>query len=246
MRRPPSSRWEMDVGARIPEKNKKPGVCYAVTNDGVELPVIDVSHPEFALNLSTGELAARREKFLRDMKGPWWMPKAVRRIFFRRMVRYSVLMQGVAKGTDRFLSGMKTYLLKIGPDNLGSGYIGPMDRRIAAAFPVLAVRLRLQEAARMIAGGFAGPLAARPGAPLHLFNIAGGHAADSLNALIVARAADARLLGGRRIFLHVLDFESDAPDFGRRVLGALQEPGAPLAGLDITFNYVKYNWSEAQ
>lgn len=59
----------MDVAVRIPEKNKKPGVYYALTNDGVELPVIDVTHPEFALNLSAEDLSARRERFIRDMKG---------------------------------------------------------------------------------------------------------------------------------------------------------------------------------
>lgn len=174
------------------------------------------------------------------------MPKVVRRLLFRRMARHSVLMRGVTRGSDRFLSGMNTYLLKIGPENLGTGYIGPIDRRIAAAYPVLAIRLRLQETARMIAGGVARLLAARPRASLHLFNIGGGHASDSLNALIVARAADARVLEGRRIFLHVLDLERDAPDFGLRSLSALQGPGAPLAGLDITFNYVRYNWSDAK
>jgi len=30
---------------RVPELNKKPGVCYAVTDDGLDLPVIDLTHP---------------------------------------------------------------------------------------------------------------------------------------------------------------------------------------------------------
>jgi hypothetical protein len=141
---------------------------------------------------------------------------------------------------------MNTYLLKIGPDNLGAGYIGRGDRRIAASFPVLAVRLRLQETAGMIAGGFTGPLAARPAASLHLLNIGGGHAVDSLNSLILARAAGARILEDRRICIHILDLESDAPDFGRRALAALLAPGAPLHGLNVTFSYVRYNWGEPE
>ncbi len=32
---------------KIPEKNKKPGVCYTITDDGLELPVIDVTNPVF-------------------------------------------------------------------------------------------------------------------------------------------------------------------------------------------------------
>ena len=46
--------------ARIPETKKKPGVCYAPTDDGVELPVIDITHPAFALGLSGEELEKRR------------------------------------------------------------------------------------------------------------------------------------------------------------------------------------------
>jgi hypothetical protein len=236
----------MDVAVRIPEKNKKPGVFYAVTNEGVELPVIDITHPEFAINLSPEEFAARHRKFMSDVNRKIWMPPFLYRQLLRFAMRKSVLMQGIRKGRDRFLSGMNTYLLKLGPGNLGAGYIGRGDKQIAGSFPVLAVRLRLQETARMITEGFTGPLSAKPGAPLHLFNIGGGHAADSLNSLIVARAADARLLEGRRIVIHVLDLEADAPDFGRRALAALLAPGAPLNGLDVAFSHVKYNWGEPE
>ncbi len=30
----------------------KPGLVYAATDEGLELPVIDVTHPAFALNVS--------------------------------------------------------------------------------------------------------------------------------------------------------------------------------------------------
>ena len=33
------------------EKNKVPGVSYALTTKGVELPIVDVTHPAFALTL---------------------------------------------------------------------------------------------------------------------------------------------------------------------------------------------------
>lgn len=89
-----------------------------------------------------------------------------------------------------------------------------------------------------------GPLASKHAAALHLINIAGGHAADSLNALILMRRRSSPLLEGRRVFIHILDLEQDAPDFGRRSLAALQETGGPLHGLNVTFSYVKYNWSD--
>jgi hypothetical protein len=34
---------------RLSERNKRPGVCYALTDDGIELPVIDLTHPAFTV-----------------------------------------------------------------------------------------------------------------------------------------------------------------------------------------------------
>ena len=48
------------------------------------------------------------------------------------------------------MSGMHTYLLKLGPEMLGSSYTKPVDRRIAAALPALGVRLRLQDVAQLM------------------------------------------------------------------------------------------------
>lgn len=36
------------VTPKVPEKNKVPGVCYALTDDGIELPVVDITNPAFA------------------------------------------------------------------------------------------------------------------------------------------------------------------------------------------------------
>jgi hypothetical protein len=37
---------------RVSELNKKDGVCYAATREGVELSVVDVTHPAFALDIT--------------------------------------------------------------------------------------------------------------------------------------------------------------------------------------------------
>lgn len=231
-------------GPGIPESNKKEGVCYAVTNDGVELPVIDVTHPAFAVELSAAELAAQSESFFREQErrgGPTFL----RRLILRFALRRSVLWRGLMGASGTFLSGMNTYLLKLGAANLGSGYAGRGDLQIAGSFPVTALRLRLQDTAHMLATGLAGPLSSRPDAPLHLVNIAGGPAADSLNALIISRRANGALLASRRIFIHVLDLQREAPDFGGRALEALQGRDAPLHGLDVTFEFVRYDWRES-
>src|SRR5439155_543321 len=80
---------------------------------------------------------------------------------------------------------------------------------------------------RLLAEALRAPLADAPGAPLHLVNIAGGPALDSINALILLARADATLLH-RPIAIHVFDAQQDGPTFGARALLALAAPEGPL------------------
>jgi hypothetical protein len=66
---------------------------------------------------------------------------------------------------------------------------------------------------------------------------------DSLNALLVLQHEKPQLLAERRITLQVLDGDEGGPAFGARALLALQAPGGPLAGLDVTFTHTRYDWS---
>ena len=228
----------------IPETNKKAGVSYAVTDDGLELPVIDVTHPAFAVQLSEAELDEILQKHLQAVKDQARTPAFVRRLYIRLMQRRSILMRGIAASAGTFLSGINTYILKLGADNLNAGYASQIDRQIAASLPALAARLRLQDTARLLAEGLAPPLLGSTQAALHLLNIGGGPAIDSLNALIVLGKEHPGLLAGRRIFIHSLDLDDAGPAFGARALDSLLAQGAALQGLDITFHSTKYNWSD--
>ena len=235
----------MEPTLRIPEKNKRPGVHYAVTNDGVELPVIDVTLPSFAVDSSGPGFAALRDDFIRRQSKGSWMPRPLRRLLFRFLLRDSVLWRGLTSVPRKgFLSGMNTYLLKIGAENIGDGYTGRGDRQIAASFPAVSIRNRLQATALQISLGLVPLLESRPAAELHFINIAGGHASDTLNALLLLVRDHPGLLRGRRVAIRVLDLERDAPDFGKRALAALSGPGGPLQGVEIGFEHVRYNWSE--
>ena len=139
---------------------------------------------------------------------------------------------------------MNTYLLKLGPDNLGAAYARPIDRRIAAALPVMAVRLRLADMATLLAEALGPTLESRPRHPLRLVNIAGGPAMDSLNALLVLRRDRPGALEARRIQIDVLDPDGDGPAFGARALTALRAEGGPLHGLDIQLRHVRTDWTE--
>jgi hypothetical protein len=133
------------------EPNKIPGLHYAVTNDGIELPIVDVTHPAFALSVTDTEQRALVEKFLQE-KGPFaGVPAFLRNWLERFFLRGSVLASGIRRAQDTFMTGMHTYLLKLGPTMLGSAYAKPIDRRIAASLPVFAVRLRMQDIATLMA-----------------------------------------------------------------------------------------------
>jgi hypothetical protein len=228
----------------IPEKKKKAGVCYAVTDDGLELPVIDVTNPAFFIEVSDPELDELLQNRLKDMKSQERMPAFLFRLILGLMQRRSFLMRGIAASAGTYLSGMNTYILKLGADNLGDGYATNIDRRVADSLPVLSARLRLQDIAHLLAEGLTPALSANPIAVLHLINIGGGTAIDSLNVLIVLQKEHSGLLNGRRTSIHILDPDDAGPDFGARALTSLLSENGPLHGLDIAFDHIKYDWSD--
>lgn len=217
----------------------RPDVLHAMTDDGRSLPVIDVTNPAFAVTATEGELAAMSEQFVLESKQRPEMPAPLREALQR-----SVLGRGLIAAAGTFLTGMNTYLLKLGPDNLGTD-ADPIDRRIAESFPAFTARLRLQDMARLLADGLVPTLGARPGRPVCLINIAGGPAADSWNALIHLHDEHSALLSGREIRIVVLDLDDRGPGFGGRALAALGAPGGRLSGLEIGFQHVTYEWSDA-
>ncbi len=226
------------------ETKKKPGVCYALTKDGIELPVIDVTHPCFALKLGDSEQRAIVEKFLQQGTPFHFLPRFLRSRLLEFLFRESILAQGIRQVQDSFMPGMHTYLLKLGPDMLGSAYAKPIDRKIASALPSLAVRLRLQDVANLMAGTLLPLLSDNPRRPLHFLNIAGGPAIDSLNALIVLAKKRRDVLAEREVSIYVLDLDDAGPAFGEAALRALSAEGAPLHGIRIAFRAIHYDWSE--
>jgi hypothetical protein len=232
------------MGARIPEKNKKDGVCYVCSDEGVELPVIDVTHPAFALDPTVGEISRRVEAYLRGEDRWERMPRILRWGISRFCLRRSVLARGGTGLDGSLMSGMTTYLMKLGPDNLGEGYAKSLDRKVAEALPPYGVRLRLRDMARLIAESLIPALAARPGQPIRLLNIAGGPAMDSLNGLILVRRERPGLLEGRRIRVLVLDPDEAGPRFGARAAEALRGPGGALEGLDVAVERIDYDWAD--
>ncbi len=215
----------------------------ATTRDGHALPVINITDPRFAVADNPDSLRklldAARDEERRNRR----IPKFIMRWLLKSAAKRSLLLQAVFAGNAAFLDGMSTYVMKLGADNLVPPYDSPMDRRAAASPHLTLLRLRTQQVARLIADGVATELAKAVTAPLHLINIAGGPAIDSLNALMILNRVHGDQLR-RQIVVHVLDLDEAGPFFGRNALAALMADGAPLAGLDVVFDHRRYNWDE--
>ena len=209
--------------ATAPPNKQASRIYYASTDEGVELPVLDITNPAFAVEVSEAALPAFAATSLRSLERWSRIPGWLR----RRLARRSLLLGESAGEPGTFVSGITTYLLKLGPEQLVAACkVGNMDRRAAGAISSVAVRLRLRAVARLLADGLLPLLAGEAGRPLHLFNLGGGTATDSLNTLILVQREQPQLLGGRQIRIHVLDLDLIGPAFGARLLAALLVPGA--------------------
>ena len=218
-------------------------VVFATTADGLRLPVIDVTHPAFAIPDDPASVAAMRDAFMAWDRRNGRIPRIVTQLMMWLASQRSRLLRKVMSSENGYLDSISTYLFKLGPDNLPPGFDSPTDRKVAAAPHVTMVRLRMQQMARLLAEALRAPLARAPGAPLQFVNIAGGPALDSINALIILARAHATLIQ-RPIAIHVFDAQQDGPTFGARALLALSAPHGPLHGLEIQFQHHVYDWND--
>jgi hypothetical protein len=228
---------------RSPEAHKKPGVHYAPTDDGVELPIVDVTHPAFDFEPSDQALEEAIASFVRDTERRRRLPRFVEKLVLGFFLRKSVLAGALREAEGGFLAGVATYLFKLGPDRLGEAYTQPIDKKIAASLPALSMRLRLLDMARLLAEGVTPALEARRTA-LELVNLGGGPSADSWNALLLLAQGMPELLRGRAVRVRTLDRDEHGPAFGARAIEALRRPGAPLAEVDASLTRTPYDWSE--
>ena len=229
----------------IPEKERIPGVSYALTQQGIELPVIDVTHPSFTADHSVAAIEALRARVsaeaLQWSRNPRWLQC----LLMFLVVRRSVLMRGLRSSEGTFLSGMNTYLIKLPPAHLASSFATSTDRRIAAKGQIMDIRLRLQIMADLLAEKLCHDLDRAPAdVPIFLLNIAGGPTMDSLNALILAQRKSSSSLTTHPIQIEVLDAHDEGPHFGLNALESLKTANGPLSGLNIRFAHQHYDWNK--
>jgi len=219
------------------------GVVHAATRDGYTLPVIDVTHPRFAVAEDPARARALYEEFAKFERSRGRVPGFIMRVMLKIAARRSLLMKALFGSDAAFLDGVTTYVMKLGPENLPPPFDGPIDRKFAASPHIPLLRLRMQQTARLLADGLVDQLARDQNAELHLINIGGGPAMDSVNALLMLNRSHPKLLK-RRIAIHVLDGDQAGPFFGANALAALQAEGRPLSGVDAVFQHQTYDWNE--
>ncbi|MDB5562323.1 MAG: hypothetical protein JWN11_1741 [Hyphomicrobiales bacterium] len=229
--------------ATAPDSVPRCGLVLAKNADGVDLPVIDVTDPRFAVDRSGSAALAKLPAYIAGEKRRA-LPRWLLRMFIRLAARQSFLLRAMLSSGDGYLAGLATYLLKLGPDNLISPFDSPLDKKVAESLPAEAIRVRLAQCAYLLAEGLETQLAARTDGTLHLLNIGGGPAMDSLNALLILHRTAPALLVGRPVRIHVLDSDQNGPAFGHNALAALMAGGGPLAGYDITLSLVPFDWRD--
>jgi hypothetical protein len=220
------------------------GAAVAKTEEGFELPVLDVTHPRFAVPEDADSMRRLNDRLASHERRHRMLPAFVLRHMLGTAAKRSRLMRAMFQPDSDFLDGLITYVMKLGPDNLMPPYDSEFDKRFARAPQATLMRLRTQQVARMLADAIRGALDGDHNRPLHLINIAGGPSIDSLNALILlARRSDGLLR--RQIVIHILDLQQAAPVFGQNALTELKKPDFPLHGLDIEIRRAEYDWNNA-
>jgi hypothetical protein len=215
-------------------------IYYASTGDGLVLPIVDVRHPAFEVRTTEAELAAMADQYVREAGGRTQQttPELL------EALKRSRLGRGLMAAANGVLGGIETYMMKVGPGNLPPD-VHPLDRAIAASFPALTTRLRLQETAQLLAEGLAGMLPGLPGRPIVCLNIGGGAGADSWNALMLLQAAHPGLVANRPATIAILDVDAAGAAFGEKAVEALQASGGPLSAMTVRVHHATYDWSDA-
>jgi len=226
----------------IPEKNKVSGLSYVYTECGLELPVLDITHPLFTASINEENLEALCKESAQRAKSMKEIPAAQKMAIFEKSYIFGGYFHKDPNAT--YLSGMSTYMLKLGPNLIGGGEERNIDRMIAMGVISAAARMRLRDICRLQANALVPRLMASPGKEFCLINIAGGAAADSINTLILVLGEDRSLLKNRKIEINLFDIDIDSANFAGRCIEALKAPGCHFHRLDISFNHIKYNWTD--
>ena len=229
-------------------KKKIPELSYAITINGIELAVLDITHPYFISStdetklkeiLSKVEQTADKnaEKFNK-------IPAFVKKFFAKRSFIMSELLQ--ESNADEYLTGISTLMLKLGPNLIGKGKKRFFDRLSSKGIGGIVLRMRVRDISIIQAEALIPLLSESPDRNLCFINIAGGAASDSINTLFLIQQMNPSLLRNRKIEINVLDIDRFGPAFADRCITALKAPEGRFYKMDVSFNHIHYDWNNTQ
>jgi hypothetical protein len=180
---------------------RRAGVAIARTKEGFELPVIDVTHPRFVLPDDTESIRILRDATLLSERQRRRVPKFLMRWMLMSAARKSRLVRAMSSPDATFLDSVSTYVMKLGAGNLLPPYDSAVDQRFSTSVHMTLMRLRMKQMAKLIAAGAIRELSTAQQRRLHLVDIGGGPAMDSINALILLAQSSRELLKRRSSFM---------------------------------------------
>jgi hypothetical protein len=226
--------------------NKLPGLSYAFTLNGLELPVMDITHPDFISCIDENKLIKMipyvEKKAVRNAKKFNKIPKFIKNY----IAKHSFAMAELIQGEESVATGISTLIMKLGPKLLGKGEKRFWDRQVTKGFGALVIRMRGRDISECQAEALIPILKKEPKKSLCFINIAGGAASDNINALFLIQQKNAELLKNRKIEINVLDIDDFGPGFAERCIEALKMPGGKFHDLNISFRHIHYDWNNTK
>ena len=215
--------------------NQEQHIPYAVFENETQFPILDITHPLFKASINEQAYHLNCLKSARSIESLKKMPRFIQNIF--------VKMSSV---DNSYLSGMRTLMYKLGPELSRGIKLGFRDKWAVKQTSFMGLRIRLRDLCRHQSKILQPQLKQFPERNLCFFNIAGGAATDSINTLILIQESDPELLKGRKIEINILDIDTYGPNFAKRCIDVLKQPGERFYGLDITLNIIHYDWSQPE
>lgn len=229
-------------------KNKIPELSYAITTNGIELAILDITHPLFISSVNEAKLKdillkvektadKNAEKFNN-------MPAFIKNYFAKRSFIMTELLQ--ESNADEYLTGISTLMLKLGPNLIGKGKKRFFDRLSSKGIGGIVLRMRVRDISKIQAEALIPLLTESYDRNLCFINIAGGAASDSINTLFLIQQMNPSLLKNRKIEINVLDIDRFGPAFAESCIAALKAPGGRFYNMDVSFNHIHYDWNNTQ
>lgn len=229
-------------------KNKIKDLSYAYTLNGVELPVLDITHTLFNESIDEErlkEMVRKSEKTAEKTAEKFNnMPLWLKIFLAKRSFIMSELLQRNAD--DSFLSGLSTLMLKLGPGLIGKGRKRFFDRLSSKGIGGVVLRMRLRDISKCQTRAMIPLLTKSPEKDICFINIAGGAASDSINTLFLIQQENPAFLKNRKIEINVLDIDTYGPAFSERCITALKAPENRFNGLNISFRHIHYDWNSTR